>query len=115
VVIEAARAWLADVSADVAVIEAVKLVESGLHQELDEVWLVVCSRDECRRRLALRGWAPEHIERRLAASAPLGPRLAAAAVVIDNSGERNATERQLEIAWQKVKRQALRSPSSGDR
>jgi len=95
----AARAWLAGVTADVAAIEAVKLVESGLHRSLDRLWLVVCDPATRRRRLEARGGSAPEAERRMAAGAPYAPRLALADEVIDNSGPWAATERQLDAAW----------------
>jgi dephospho-CoA kinase len=100
-VLEEVRAWLAAVPGDVAVaaVEAVKLVESGLGDAMDAVWLVVCDRAERRRRLAARGWSPSEIEERLAASPPLAGKLGRVAAVIDNSGSEAATVVQLELAW----------------
>lgn len=91
--------WLGRRSERVRVVEAVKLVESGMHEALDELWLVVCDRAVRRRRLAERGWDAAEIGRRMAAAAPLRPRLALADVVIDNTGPSAATEVQLERAW----------------
>ena len=96
-----AEAWLAAVpdGTPVAAVEAVKLVESGMHQTMDGVCLVVCDRAQRRRRLLDRGWLPEEIERRFAASAPLLPKLRVARLIIDNSGSQLATEAQLARAW----------------
>lgn len=47
-------------------IEAIKLVEGGLAERCDEVWLIECSAATQRARLAHRGTSPEDIERRLA-------------------------------------------------
>lgn len=93
--------WLAQVPPDTpaAAVEAVKLVESGLHERLDALWLVVCDRAERRRRLAGRGWSAEEIDRRLAADSPFLPKLRLATRVIDNSGSTSATSAQLERAW----------------
>lgn len=55
-------------------VEAIKLVEGGLADQCDEVWLVECSESTQRARLAHRGTQPEDVERRLAAQ---GPQLAA--------------------------------------
>jgi len=52
------------------VIEAIKLVEGGLANRCDEVWLVTCERDSQRQRLALRGDDADDIERRIAAQGP---------------------------------------------
>jgi dephospho-CoA kinase len=60
------------------VLEAIKLVEGGLAERCDEVWLVDCARGTQRRRLAERGFRPDDVERRLAAQGPrLTDRLAA--------------------------------------
>jgi dephospho-CoA kinase len=47
-------------------LEAIKLVEGGLAEQCDEVWLVECSEATQRARLAHRGTAADDIERRLA-------------------------------------------------
>ena len=61
-------------------IEAIKLVEGGLADRCDEVWLVECSPAEQRQRLVARGMAPEDLERRIAAQGPdLAERLASRA------------------------------------
>jgi dephospho-CoA kinase len=47
-------------------VEAIKLVEGGLAEKCDEVWLVECSASTQRARLAQRGTSPDDVERRLA-------------------------------------------------
>jgi dephospho-CoA kinase len=60
------------------VIEAIKLVESGLGRRCDEVWLIDCPAPIQRQRLASRGMDAADIERRLATQgADLAERLAA--------------------------------------
>jgi dephospho-CoA kinase len=109
---EATARWLADMAADdsvdVAAVEAVKLIESGMHRQFDSVWLIVCDRAERRQRLAERGWSPEEATRRIAASSPLEAQIEVADVTIDNSGSPDATLRQLEVAWRDVLRSAAR-------
>ncbi len=64
----------------VVVIEAIKLVEGGLAERCDEVWLIECSADTQRQRGLARGATADDLERRLAAQGPdLADRLAAAA------------------------------------
>ncbi|HEY7590362.1 MAG TPA: dephospho-CoA kinase [Candidatus Limnocylindrales bacterium] len=68
-------------------IEAIKLVEGGLAELCDEVWLVTCDPGDQRSRLAGRGVAGDDAERRIAAQTGLVERLAPAATrVIDTSG-----------------------------
>jgi dephospho-CoA kinase len=69
------------------VIEAIKLVEGGLADLCDEVWLVTCDPSRQRARMAARGMTPDDVARRLATQAGLAERLRAAATrVIDTSG-----------------------------
>lgn len=49
------------------VVEAIKLVEGGLADRCDEVWLIECDPETQRERLAARGAGREDTERRLAA------------------------------------------------
>jgi dephospho-CoA kinase len=81
------------------VIEAIKLVEAGYAAQCDEVWLVTCSAEEQRQRLARRAYSPDEIERRIAAQgADLADRLRPSATrVIDASGPpEQAVRRALE-------------------
>lgn len=52
------------------VLEAIKLVEGGLAERCDEVWLVDCSEATQRARLAKRGTASDDVDRRLATQGP---------------------------------------------
>jgi dephospho-CoA kinase len=77
-------------------VEAIKLVEGGLAERCDEVWLVECSEATQRARLAHRGASAADIERRLGAQ---GSDLAAriAAQLGDRPGVRHlSTEGTLE-------------------
>lgn len=63
---EALRA-AAETAQPIVAIEAIKLVEGGLGQRCDEVWLIDCSVATQRQRLAARGMAEPDYEQRLAA------------------------------------------------
>jgi dephospho-CoA kinase len=79
------------------VIEAIKLVESGLAAACDEVWLVECSPAVQRARLVSRGMTQADAERRIAAQgADLADRLAPFAT------RRIVTDGTLEEAEQRV-------------
>jgi len=82
------------------VIEAIKLVEGGLAQRCDEVWLIDCAADVQRERLGERGMAAADIERRLAAQGDdLAERLSSAAQRrIDTSGTRESVRECVEDA-----------------
>jgi dephospho-CoA kinase len=55
--------------APAVVVEAIKLVESGLASLLDEVWLVTCAPATQRARLTERGMDPTEADRRMGAQA----------------------------------------------
>jgi dephospho-CoA kinase len=74
--------------ADAVAIEAIRLVEGGLAELCDEVWLVTCQPSDQRARLAGRGENAADSERRMAAQAGLAERLApVATLVLDTSDE----------------------------
>lgn len=81
------------------IVEAIKLVEGGLAERCDEVWLVECPDGEQRARLAARGMAPDDIERRLAAQGNLVERLARRATRrISTAGSLEETRERVEDA-----------------
>ena len=84
----------------VVVLDAVKLIESGHADGCDAVWVVVTDPEEQVTRLMKRNNLPaEEARRRVAAQPPIGPKLARADFVIDNSGSRDETREQVERAW----------------
>ena len=80
--------WNARLSAsDVAVLEAVNLVEAGYGQWCHQVWLLACDNDIARHRLAERNqYSDEEVEQRLASQRRWEDREPAADVVIFNNG-----------------------------
>jgi dephospho-CoA kinase len=77
--VEAELAAAQAAEAPLVIVEAIKLVEGGLADRCDEVWLVECDPSTQRQRLAGRGAADADIERRLSAQgANLADRLAEA-------------------------------------
>jgi dephospho-CoA kinase len=94
--IEAAEA----VAADAVVIEAIRLVEGGLAQVCDEVWLVTCDPAVQRERLAGRGATADDVERRMAAQAGFTERVRPIATrIIDSSGDASATRALVDAAY----------------
>jgi dephospho-CoA kinase len=97
------RRRMARSTAAAIVVDAIKLIESGLHKEVDSVWLVACGPDDQRRRLTeLRGLSSDEAEARMAAQSPQEERLPFANVVIDNRGSLEATRQQVLEAWQRL-------------
>lgn len=82
------------------VIDAIKLIESGISRMCDEVWVVTCSREQQLERLMRRNHlGVEGALLRIDAQAPQAEKVAVADVVIDNSGTIEETRRQVLEAW----------------
>jgi len=82
------------------VIEAIRLVEGGLADLCDEVWLVRCPPAAQRKRLRLRGLADADAERRIAAQAGLEEAARArAARVISTAGSMRRTRARVLAAY----------------
>ncbi|HVA87617.1 MAG TPA: dephospho-CoA kinase [Candidatus Saccharimonadales bacterium] len=81
------------------VVEAIKLVEAGYPELLDEVWLVTCSPDEQATRLAERGMTKTDASQRVDAQRGLAERLAPAATrIIDTNGTPPEAEARVQDA-----------------
>ena len=88
------------VGAPAVVIEAIKLVESGLVALCDETWLVTCTPGEQRARLAGRGVAPDDAARRIAAQGDMAALLAPAVTrTLDTSGDLVTAEERAADAY----------------
>ncbi len=104
-VIERTWAWVARQTVPVVVVDAVKLIEAGIADGCDAVWVVTCPLEEERRRLMTRpGMTAAEADRRLAAQAPEAAKIARADVVIDNGGTMEATRAQIDRAWAAIPR-----------
>lgn len=87
-------------AAPVVVYEAVKLMESGMADACDAVWVVTCPREvQVERLMRTRGLSRAEAELRIAAQPPQEEKIARADVVIDNGGTWAATRQQVEQAW----------------
>ena len=92
-----------DEGVDVTVIEAIKLVEGGLADIGDEVWLVTCDRDDQRRRLLSRGTSIADADQRIAAQGDIADRLAPRATrVIDTSTDLETAREAVVAAWREL-------------
>jgi dephospho-CoA kinase len=81
------------------VVEAIKLVEGGLAELCDAVWLVDCDRARQVERLVGRGMARDDAEARIASQGDLADRLrASATTVIDTNADPAATRARVEAA-----------------
>jgi dephospho-CoA kinase len=78
---------IATASTSVVATDGIKLIESGLGDRCDEVWVVTCDPDRQRARLMDRnGLSAEEANRRIAAQPPVSEKIARADVVIENNG-----------------------------
>ncbi len=89
----------------VVVLEAIKLVESGLHRVCDALWVVTCGTEqEIQRVVRDRGMSEEDARARLAAQSSSDEKLKLASVVIDNSRDLQTTRLQVQNAWKNTVR-----------
>lgn len=96
---------VAAASETVVVVDAVKLVESGLADRCDAVWLVTAREEQQLERLVKRrGMAEADARQRLAAQPSLAKKLERADVIIDNSGTLAETAAQVRRAWRQIPR-----------
>jgi dephospho-CoA kinase len=88
----------------VVAIEAIKLVEGGLAELCDEVWLVDCSPADQRERLMGRGMDPADADRRIAAQGDIRQRLSPATTRrIDTSRPIVDVEAELDRVWGSIR------------
>ncbi|MBA2717790.1 MAG: dephospho-CoA kinase [Chloroflexi bacterium] len=82
------------------VIEAIKLVEGGLAEICDEVWLVTCEPPIQRGRVIDRGASPDDADRRIAAQGNLAERVRPGATrVVDTSGPIGDARAWVAASW----------------
>jgi dephospho-CoA kinase len=94
---------LARTQAEAVVIDAIRLIESGLAARCQAVWVVVCDRPVQLARLqATRGLTPEQAELRVAAQAPAEEKLRQATAVLHNHGSLDDLAAQVDTAWQQT-------------
>ncbi len=87
----------------VAVVEAIKLIESGMAEKYDALWVVTAPEAVQKARLVQqRGLSAAEAERRIHAQPPASAKVALADVVIDNGGTLQETWQQVEKAWQSL-------------
>lgn len=93
------------------VIEAVKLLESGIDRRCDSIWVTHCREDQqVERLMETRGLARHEALVRVLGQPPQEEKLARADVVIDTSGSIEQTADQVQEAWQRCVRAERGSP-----
>ena len=92
---------------DVAVLEAVNLIEAGYGQWCSAVWLFACDDDAARRRLMERnGFSVEEADQRLASQRAWHDRAPASDRVFHNDGDINEFESEVSAAYTEAARLA---------
>jgi dephospho-CoA kinase len=87
-------------AAPVLVLDAVRLIEAGLAERCDTVWVVVCDREsQMLRLLSSRALTADQAALRIAAQPPAETKVARANVVITNNGSLDDLSNQVEAAW----------------
>lgn len=103
-VIRRVQRCIEETPAAVVVVEAIKLIESGMAETCDAVWVTICPPEERVRRLVEeRGTSRADARQRVAAQPPQSEKVARADVVIDTDGDLASTRAQVEAAWSELK------------
>jgi len=88
---------------EVLVVEAIKLLESGLRNVCDEVWVVLAPREVLLERLGARGLPRAEAEMRLANQYSEEEFRSAADVVIENGADRDRTKERVRAEWSRLR------------
>ncbi len=100
----AKTAALAEAGAKLVIYDAALLIENALHEAVEGVILVTAPPDVQKARLMARnGLTAEQADARIAAQMPQEEKRKFATWVIDNGGTREATQRQVDALWEKVR------------
>lgn len=102
-VIASVDALIHEASESVVVVEAIKLIEAGMHRNCHALWVVTCPREQqITRLMRSRGLSEAEAVLRVDAQPPQAEKVALADVVIDNSHTLAETRRQVETEWEKL-------------
>jgi dephospho-CoA kinase len=101
--LEAIGRCVAAASAAVVVVEAIKLIEAGMAESCDSVWVTTCrSEQQIQRIMEGRGLSRGEARQRMEAQPPQEEKAACADVVIDTSGSLSQTRAQVQAAWERL-------------
>lgn len=95
--------FIRETTAPAIVIDAIKLIEAGIHRRCDQIWVVTCTpQQQVRRLIATRGLTRNEAWLRIRAQPPPEQKLPYADAVIDNSGTLDETWQQVREAYQRL-------------
>jgi dephospho-CoA kinase len=108
VVIAEVDRWITESQAPVVVVEAIKLLESGMADTYDAIWVTTCPESvQLERLMTSRAMTREAALLRIQAQPPQVEKLVRADVVIDTSDSFDATRAQVRDAWRQIEREPL--------
>jgi dephospho-CoA kinase len=94
---------ITEAEAPVVVIEAIKLIEAGIHHICQALWVTACpEKQQIERLMTSRSFSFDKAQRRVTAQPPQAKKKKLADVVIDTSGDLAETWQQVELAWQAI-------------
>lgn len=88
---------------EVLVVEAIKLLESGLRNVCDEIWVVIAPREVMLERLAARGMSRAEAELRLRNQYSEEEFRSAADVIIENDAGRDRIKDRVRTEWSRLR------------
>ena len=88
---------------EVLVVEAIKLLESGLRNVCDEIWVVIAPRELMLERLAARGVSRAEAELRLRNQYSEEEFRSAADVIIENDADRDRIKDRVRAEWARLR------------
>jgi dephospho-CoA kinase len=87
----------------VIVIEAIKLIEAGLHKQCHALWVVTCRPGlQLDRLMRTRGWSESDARLRIVAQPPQSEKAALADVLIENNGTLDDLRAQVIHHWEQI-------------
>ena len=94
---------IAQASTRVVVVEAIKLIEAGMHRGYDALWVVTAPRSlQIERLVSTRGLTEEAAALRVDSQPPQEEKAAVADLVIANDGDLDALREKVEAAWSEI-------------
>ncbi len=103
---------MAQTAEPVVVIEAIKLIEAGMHRHYDSLWVVTAPRElQISRLQSTRGLTEQEAALRVDAQPPQEEKIARADLVITNDGDLTSLQDKVKAAWDSI--QSVRFPHPG--
>lgn len=112
--VAAVNRLIAATEEQVVVVEAIKLIEAGMHRRYEALWVVTAPREvQIARLMATRGLSEAEAALRIDAQPPQTEKAALADLVIVNDGSLADLRLKVEAAWGEVKRRVWHGQERG--